>query len=160
MRDYLQNLPALGFSPVVIDTCVLLDMEFNHRPKHERGKQLAGKLAAEKALALVPAHWFFEFLSAVLCEKKRLGTALEQGDLKHEFGFPMTLIPLDQSFLEGYLLPEMKSRVIDLKSGDMIFSLIALKHQAPLITEDLKLLNEARRNGILSYTIEEYLRRA
>src|ERR1041384_6699201 len=120
---------------VVIDTCVLLDIEFKHRGQHAAALNLARMLKVKDVTALVPAHWFFEFVSAVICEKKRLGAPLEQGVLKSDFGFPLQMVPIDNTFINDFLA-EFKKRLIDLAGGDLIFAVIALKNGIPLITED------------------------
>jgi predicted nucleic acid-binding protein len=142
---------------IVVDTSVLMDIEFVHRGRHEAGKALAQKLRNEGSLVVVPAHWFFEYLSAVLCEKRRIGAPLAQGEFKNGPPFLMKMVPIDDVFIKDYLLATINDNIVDLKSGDMIFALIALKDKLPIITEDRKLHAIASKLGIRAFTIDEYL---
>jgi len=59
-------MPEAFFRRVVIDTRVLMDMDFIHRSQHVPALQLARKFGLEQALAVIPAHLFAEYLSAIL----------------------------------------------------------------------------------------------
>jgi predicted nucleic acid-binding protein len=65
----------------------------------------------------------------------------------------MLPVPIDLAFVTKYV----RGEVPDLKSGDMIFVMLAKVDGLDLITEDGRMISEARRLGTSAYTIGEYL---
>jgi hypothetical protein len=139
---------------LVVDTCVLMDMMFVHRARHAEADKMRQLLAKEPHAIVFPMHAHFEILSAAACDKKRLAKLL---DLAQPFNDIIDLVlepkAIDLEFVKNYF----PQQFIDLKSGDMIFVGIALKESIPLVTEDSKMCAEAKRVGIETYTISEYV---
>jgi predicted nucleic acid-binding protein len=89
-----------------------------------------------------------------MCEKRLAGGGLHVNEaISEDRPFKFTLVPIDQKFLDRHLIGEMP----DLESGDMIFVLLALHDALDLVTEDKKMLREARRMGASVFTTSEYL---
>jgi predicted nucleic acid-binding protein len=144
---------------VVIDSCVWLDMFLTHRSGHANAALLAERLRREEGEIeiLIPMHAEFEITSAIMCEKRSAaaeGRALHPNEsISEDRPLKCTLVPIDLQFFHRHATGEMP----DLKSGDMIFVLLALHDGLDLVTEDKKMLSEARRLGVSAFTTAEYL---
>lgn len=143
---------------VVLDTSVLMDCMFRERPGHDRAIRLARVLQSEGNAVFIPAHFYYEFVSAVLCELRVREKPLTMGELKGKIPFRTFVVTIDERFAIDHLVsPFAAGRMINLKGGDMIFAALALGQAIPLITEDRKMLSEVRRLGGGGFTIDEYL---
>ena len=142
---------------VVIDTCVHLDMFLPARPRHANAALLAERLRQKDGEIELyePMHAFFEFTNAIMCEKRSAGGGDLKGNeaISEDRPLKFTLVPIDQKFVNRYATGEMP----ELKGGDMIFVLLALHDGLDLVTEDKKMLSEARRLGVSAFTTSEYL---
>jgi len=133
---------------VVLDTSVLMDCLFLDRPGHTQAVNLAKVLKGEKSTVFIPAHYYFELVSGVLCEKRVRKQALSLGEFKRQLPFEPFIVTIDERFVIDYLIrPVADGNVIDLKGGDMIFAALALGLQIPFITEDRKARNKVREIG-------------
>jgi len=99
-------------------------------------------------------HAILELKSAIDCE--RLSTNC--GPLSTEYfseNSPLEInqVPIDDKFIRNYF----DLTVPYIKSGDLLFILVAKKHQYPLITEDKKQYKAAKKAGVATYNIKEYL---
>jgi predicted nucleic acid-binding protein len=143
---------------VVLDTSVLMDCFFLDRPEHAQAVELARVLEKAGSTVFIPAHYYFELVSAVLCENRVRKQALALGEFKLELPLKTFIVTIDERFVINYLIrPAMSGKVIDLKGGDMIFAAIALGLEIPLITEDRKVRSKVRQLGARAFTVREYL---
>jgi predicted nucleic acid-binding protein len=143
---------------VVLDTSILMDCLFTERLGHARAVLVARTLQRQGWSVFIPAHFYFELVSAILCERRVRSRLLAIGELKGRIPFPYYVVTLDERFAIDYLIPPFAAgQVIDLKGGDMIFAALALGQRMPLITEDRKMRAEVLRLGGWCFTIEEYL---
>jgi len=143
---------------VVLDTSVLMNCLFSDRPQHTEAVQLAKYLGMLGSIAFVPAHAYFELVSAAACHKRVDGKPLTLGSFKKMLPFGWFVVAIDLAFVNEYLItPAAAGILIDLKGGDMIFVALALRHQLTLITEDVKMMRVARQVGVPAMRITEYL---
>ena len=128
---------------VVIDTCVHLDMFLPARPRHANAALLAERLRQKDGEIELyePMHAFFEFTNAIMCEKRSAaaeGRALHLNEsISEDDALKFTFVNIDLQFFHRYATGEMP----DLKSGDMIFVLLALHDGLDLVTEDKKIIS-------------------
>lgn len=109
-------------------------------------------------MVFIPAHFYYELLSAVLCEFRVREKPLTMGELRGKVPFQTFVVTIDERFVIDHLVsPFAAGRIIDLKGGDMIFAALTLGQAIPLITEDRKMQAEVRRLGGWGFTIDEYL---
>jgi predicted nucleic acid-binding protein len=143
---------------VVVDSCVLIDMFSKDRPRHDAAIRLGKKLGQDDVVALVPMHAFFEILTAMSSETRKLGRPSQSGEFKGTFPFRQEYVPIDQSFLDHYMFDPLPPRdALNVGAGDLVFLAIAWKRQCPLITEDQKLIKRAAAIGVAALDIEGYL---
>lgn len=152
----------ISSADVVVDTCILIDMLFSERPRHARAKKLADVLAASKCHILIPAHAYFELVSAVASERRRRGSPLTVVGSRSALLPPGTVVvSIDLSFVNDYLISALTDgHFIDVSGGDMIFAVVALKHSLPLISEDARLRTGAQKLGLDAIDIDTYLSRS
>ena len=142
---------------IVLDTSVIIDCLLAHRPRHANAVKLANVLRERGEVALIPMNAFFEIVSAVSCDKRTSGAPPKTGELE-ELPCQQQLIPIDADFLRDYFFdPLNRGQLIDLKGGDMVFVAVALRHDATLITEDVKMGRVARKLGVRVQSITECL---
>lgn len=145
---------------VVLDTSVLMDCMFAERPRHGRAQDLVAWLAQTRRRVFIPAHSYFELMSAILCEYRRLQKPLTLGKAGAALPFEFFVVTIGLAFVSEYLLTLTGSgKVVDLKGGDMIFAALALRHGLPLITEDARLAKVTRSHGGDACDVDEYLKR-
>lgn len=146
---------------VVMDTCILMDLLFAHRPAHLQAKRLAEVLNASQCTVFLPAHSYFELVSAMACQKRHsLNTPVLVGKREELLPFHTVVVSIDLQFVEDYLIwAAREGHVIDLKGGDMIFVALALRQKIALLSEDEKLRKAARKHDVAAFGIDEYLSR-
>ena len=143
---------------IVIDTCVLIDILISGRSRHDKAILLANKLADDTLKCGIPMHCMFELVSAVRSEFNSKGAPLKSDFIDEKIPFEFELIPIDDSFLKKYLFETLKKKIlVKLKAGDMIFVLLAMRHDAILITEDKPMKKTAESLGLKAVSIKEYL---
>lgn len=94
----------------------------------------------------MPRHAFVELTSAIMCEKRTHGGSLVKSAsdvVTENRHLNMVPVPIDLVLVTEYAIEE----VPDLKSGDMTFVMLAKMDGLDLITEDDRMLNEAKRLG-------------
>lgn len=120
--------------------------------------QLTEHLAAKNRTVFIPAHCYFELVSAVLCEFNNERKLLPIGKFKSSLPFQTFIVTIDERFTMDYLVaPANQGKIIDLKGGDMIFVAIALGLAITLITEDRRMGKKAKQLGFIALSISEYL---
>ena len=122
-----------------------MDLLFVDRPRHGDAQALARHLVASRRRALIPAHAYFEIVSAVLAERNNRKQPLTLvGKRDALFPFETVVVSIDLNFVEEYLTAALaQGIVIDIGGSDMIFGAIALKHKLVLVTEDGRLAKRA-----------------
>src|SRR5688500_887924 len=119
---------------VVLDTSVLMDCLFEDRAGHENAVRMACELAPQYVTAFVPAHSFFELVSAVSCHRRVDQKPLALGALGKALPFEWVIVTIDLAFVQEYLIaPAAAGVLIDLKGGDMIFVALAFRHNLTLM---------------------------
>lgn len=146
---------------IVLDTSVLMDYLFQDRDRHQVAVELVEVIASDKRMVFIPAHFYFEFISATLCEHRvrQAPLALKNNkDISRVFPFETCIVSIDIKFVnESFLTLLTAKKFIDLKGGDMIYVTLALSQQITLISEDKKMLDVARKLGTKAMCIEEFL---
>lgn len=145
---------------VVLDTCVIVDLLIQERPRHETAKLLAAMLGASGCTVFIPAHAWFEIVSALLAEHHRKGAPQTfVGRRSNLLPFNNVIVAIDEAFVTTLLIePLLDGVLIDVAGGDMIFAALALKHGMTLISEDEKLLKRAKKVGVSAVDVETYMR--
>jgi predicted nucleic acid-binding protein len=141
---------------VILDTSVMMDILLKDREAHDEAARLAKHLIERNVPIAMPMHAFFELTSAIMCEKRTHGGSLVNSAaevLNENRQLKMVPVPIDLAFVNKYATGEAP----DLRSGDMIFVVLAKVDGLDLITEDDKMLKEAKRLGVSAYRIAEYL---
>lgn len=149
---------------VVLDTCVVGDLLFHERPRHESAVKLAAVLGETKRTALIPAHAYFELVCLAGSERRRANNTplTAVGKRSALLPFEHTVVAIDLNFVQHYLLDLAASApaLFEVRGGaDMIFAAIALRHGAVLISEDAALLRTALASGVDAVDIQTYLDR-
>lgn len=147
---------------VVLDTCVLMDILFAERARHDRARELADVLRRSGRTAYIPAHAYFELVSAVACEKRRNRNVplTATGARDNLLPFRTVIVAVDLQFVDDYLVTLLRNkRPVDVSGADMIFAVVALKHNLVLISEERKLRGKAKEAGVEALGAEEYLSR-
>ncbi len=146
-------------SDIVMDTCVIFDLLFSERERHADAKKLAELLCKASRHAIIPAHAFFEIVSALAAEKRRRQAPLTAvGSRTALLPFPNTVVSIDLAFVNDYLIAPLASgRFINVSGADMIFVAIALKHGLTLISEDEPLRKRAKDSGVSAMSVSEYI---
>ncbi|QSE97222.1 type II toxin-antitoxin system VapC family toxin [Fulvivirga lutea] len=139
---------------IVIDSSVLADMLFSHRPRHSQAKRIYDFIKEENFEVLFPMHAHFEIISAARMEKNQVGQPLElMESFDADSSINLKPIPIDTEFVNSYF----PQQLIELKAGDMIFVGIALKEKCPLITEDNQMYREAQKLQIDVNKVGEFI---
>lgn len=139
-------------SPILIDTCAILDMVNSKRERHGQAREFLDFLHSENIKIKTSVTALIE----ATVQTKR--TIKEQGDEAFIEGEifkegSLDLIYLDKEFIEEAFMPDLPY----IKTGDYIFLCIANKYKWPLITEDRELGKKAGQAGLLAFTMQEYL---
>jgi hypothetical protein len=155
------ELTEVRRTDVVLDTCILMDLLFAERAGHAAAVRLGEVLRASGVRALIPVHAAFEFLSAAASEVRRRGAPLtltrKPDDL---LPFEVALVVLDLNFLTECLLAPLQAGTFhDVSGGDMIFAVIAHRHDLVLVSADEPLRRKAARTGIVVVSADEYMQR-
>jgi predicted nucleic acid-binding protein len=135
----------------VIDTCVIVDMFLNDRPRHAKALVLRREMRRLGIRARVPAFALFEVAHAIR-QQRRLSTGqlVEEGE---ENGVALDPVAVDEQFFERYFdlsIPEMRA-------GDLVFASLAKKEGLPLVTEDRPFFEQAKLGGITVFDIDGYI---
>ena len=137
----------------VIDTCVIVDMLLESRPRHREALRLRREMRRVGARARIPTFALFEFHHAIRQERRISGAKMQwSADPGAEFGVGLELVNIDEAFAKRYLdldLPEIRA-------GDLVFAAIAKGEGLPLITEDLPFAKVAAKAGIRVLSTAEY----
>jgi predicted nucleic acid-binding protein len=133
---------------VVVDTCVILDMFLKDRPRHFAAKSLWACLTHDKTRIVIPFTGLFEGIASLTRETAHHGS-LKAGNVSPEF----SLIPIDDAFYMKY----RKETYPPLRTGDLLFFLIAERDNCPLITEDDELYIASKAAHVRVFRIAEYV---
>ena len=144
---------------IVVDTCVLADFLFVNRDRHADALEACRLLPSVGKKALVPAHGFFELVSAAFSERHRRNARLELGRFAKSLPFELEVVDITVDFIESHLRAGLAAAGDDLDSsgGDMIYLTLALMQKIPLLTEDKRLLAKASKLGIAAYTSRSFV---
>ncbi|MDA2935402.1 hypothetical protein MYX82_13850 [Acidobacteria bacterium AH-259-D05] len=139
----------------ITDASFLMDVFFTHRANHATAAQLADLMIERSLKCRIPMHGIFELTSAIMCEKRIHGSLSDKSNKRIDESRPLVMehVPIDQAFITKYMVDEIP----DLKSGDMIYVVIARVDGQDLITEDKKMYAEAKRLGVSVFTAQEYI---
>ncbi len=148
----------VGPEDVVLDTCVLVDLLIDERPRHALAKKLAEALASSNRNVFIPAHAYFEFVAAILCERRQLGAPPTLvGKRSALLPFSNVVVSIDDAFVTDYLAATM-DKLMDVRGGaDMIFVAIAARHGIRLISEDERMIAAAQKAGVRATNIATYM---
>ena len=144
---------------VVIDTCILMDILFAERPRHARAMDLAALLAASKRNVFIPAHAYFELVSAIASEhRRRVAPLTLVGSRSALLPFTTVVVSIDLNFVNDYLISSLAAgQFANVSGGDMIFVVIALKYKLVLLSEDAPLRVRAQRVGVDAMDADTYI---
>jgi predicted nucleic acid-binding protein len=138
---------------IILDASVLTDIFVKSKPRHELGRMLSSYIKKNQVRVTIPMHAIIEVKCAIDNERLKPGYGEISSDFTEEFPLKLKTISIDQKFLREYL----DLSIPYLKAGDLIYILIAKKHQCPFITEDKSQIKIAKSVGIEIYTIKEFL---
>lgn len=147
------------WSAVLIDSCVLLDAFLPFRASHANATGLFEKLDRAGIQCFIPSHSYFECAVACIVHFKADPVQLQNnpataGSVPH---LKLNVVNLSLEYVEKALQVLLVKPIPDLKSSDLIYFCIARKQGLPLITQDRKLRNTARKGGIESFNVDEAL---
>lgn len=137
---------------LVIDTCVLLDILDEARPRHPSAAKLRDYVRNGGVTIRTPMHALFE-ISAQMKNPDYRRTMKMSSALTESSPLCLDFVPIDESFFQSYYTSELPY----LKGGDLIFLALAHKEKLPLITEDGLLRKKSASIGIQVYSIDEFL---
>ncbi|MGD9642637.1 MAG: type II toxin-antitoxin system VapC family toxin [Elusimicrobiales bacterium] len=137
---------------IIVDTCVFVDSFDPASCFHDESLSLLTELSRRKILISMPAHGWFEVQCALqhLTDEHRFVPPVILG----EMSYTIELIHIDNNFIERYKL----EKIPYIKAGDHIFIAVAKKNNYPLITNDRKMIEVAKRCGIRVFTPGEFVR--
>ena len=147
------------FSRVLIDSCVLLDAYFTFRDGHQQARKLLLHLAETDAVCCMPSHAYFEQAVAAIVHFKREPGVLEQNPIDQTTipDLKLQIVALDNEYANRLLQTLHGAAIPDLKSPDLIYFCIARDQDLTLVTEDRRLRNVARKDGLRAFHVEEAL---
>lgn len=138
---------------MIVDASALVDIFIKSRERHQYGCQLASYIKKHKVQVIVPTYAILEVKCAV--DNERMVS--KRGEVSKTFSesepLNMKMINIDQKFLREYL----DLGIPYIKAGDLIYILIAKKHDGILITEDVRQAKVARSINVETYKIDEFL---
>jgi len=139
---------------MVIDASVLTDMFISERKRHDAAKKLAKHIKNQNIRVILPMHAIIEIKSAIEQERKQSSsTNLALDTFPEENPLEFKMVPIDDNFIADYF----DKSIPHLRAGDLIYVLVAKKYSCPLITEDKAQYKVAKRIGLETYKIVEYL---
>ena len=138
--------------PLVIDTCVLVDMFVATRKRHAEAEKLGRFLVDNKISVRVPAFSLYELASALKNEGINYPYKFQKG-ITEDNPLLIDFIPVDEAFITKYLDESLPYS----KAGDLLILSLSKKEDAYLITEDDRLYERAKAAGVQVFRIEEFL---
>lgn len=139
---------------MVIDASVLIDMFLTSRPRHCRALKLVQLIKKSGLTVIVPMHAILEVKCAIDNERQTPTHGdLHDGLFTEESPLNCRCVPIDKTFIHEYV----DLSVPHIRAGDLPYVLIAKKHKCPLVTEDHGQYDVAKRAGVATYNIDEYL---
>ncbi|MBL9178536.1 MAG: PIN domain-containing protein [Verrucomicrobiaceae bacterium] len=137
---------------VVIDTCVLLDIIDENRPRHAGAAKLWDYIRGAGVTVRTPMHALFEISARLKNPDYRLTMKMSKA-LTKSSPLHLDFVPIDESFFQNYYSTDLPY----IKGGDLIFLALAHKENLPLITEDGDLRKKSSSIGVAVYSIDEFL---
>jgi len=134
---------------IIIDTNILVDMILEDRERHQEAYKLYEKLKNEDVFVIIPYSGLFELMT-VLNRKEALKKKL---NFPGSFELYFKPVPIDDRFFDRYYDRNLPYT----KTGDMLFLAIAKKKNLPLITEEQKLYNAAKKCGVKVFRIHQFV---
>lgn len=137
---------------VVFDTCVLLDIIDEARPRHAAAAKLRDYIKSAGVTVRAPMHALFE-ISARLKNPDYRRTMKVSKALTKSSPLDLDFVPIDEAFFQNYYSTDLPY----LKGGDLIFLALAHKERLPLVTEDGHLWRKSLSIGVAVFSIDEFL---
>jgi predicted nucleic acid-binding protein len=145
------HVPSLD-EGVILDTQVLIDFAFQHRPRHEAAVRLFESLRSTDIPVVIPGHAIFEYQSAFRQASNdpssELAPQARSAQLYHLYP-----VSIDQALFDAsarFSLPR-------LRGGDLVFVALAAVLERPLVTEDSEIRGKAAELQVSVHSINEYL---
>lgn len=141
---------------VVIDTTVLIDFALETEPRHANAVELIKGLVERGVRILVPFHAAIEIMCNISGGVKNNKSIQSP----HAANNPNTIqlmlhsVPINLEFMDLYQMADLPY----MKAGDILFLALARAGGVPLITEDLKMYEKAKKIiGANAFLVTEYL---
>jgi predicted nucleic acid-binding protein len=147
---------GMDTSNIIADTSVLVDLFVTEEARHDAAARLADWLVSKDIRLRLPMHAVFEIQAAV--KNKQMQSPSQRvefwnGMLEHN-PFWLDLVPIDAAFVGTHIGIDLPY----LKGADLIFVSMAKQERAILITEDGTQAEVAKKAGVPTYRVEEFLR--